>query len=78
MFVASNVTHAGLTRSQFRLYTVNDFSRLCVGSQMITLWGADISPGIGFPAAKAGRFGFVLAPRDTTQDDDSTDRQGHH
>jgi hypothetical protein len=60
MFVASNVTLAGLTRSQFRLYTVTDFSRLCFWSQAITLWGADISPGTDFPAAKAGRFSFAL------------------
>jgi len=28
---------------------------------MITLWGADISPRSGFPAAKAGRFWFPLS-----------------
>ena len=60
MFVASNVTLDGLTRGLFRLYTVTDFSQMCFGSQMTTLWGADISPRIEFPAAKAGRFGFAL------------------
>ena len=76
--VAKNVTLAGLTRSQFRLYTVSDFSQLCVGSRMITLWGEDISPRVEFPAAKAGRFGFALAPRGHTRDDDSIERQGRH
>jgi hypothetical protein len=60
MFVASDVTLADLTQSQFWLYTFADFSQLCFGSQMITLWGADISPRTGFPAAKAGCFGFAL------------------
>jgi hypothetical protein len=36
------------------MYTVNDVNQLCFGSQMITLWGADISPGTDFPAADAG------------------------
>jgi hypothetical protein len=60
MFVAPDVTLHGLTRSQYRLYTVKDFGRLCVESQMIALWGADISPGVEIPATRAGRFDFVL------------------
>ena len=60
MFVAWNVTLTGLTRTHSWLYTVNDFSQLCFGSQMTTLWGAEISLGIEFPAAKAGRLRFAL------------------
>jgi hypothetical protein len=42
------------------MYTVNDVNQLCFWSRMITLWGADISPGTDFPAAEAGRFGFAF------------------
>ena len=59
MFVASNVTLTGLTRTHSWLYTVTDFSQLCFGSQMISLWGAETSPGTELPAAGAGRIGFA-------------------
>ena len=73
MFVAPSVTLDGLTRGRFRLYTVTDSSQLCLGSEMIALWGADISPANEFPAARTGCFG--LGPPREAQDTDDDSKQ---